>query len=102
MLADYTEERGLIKGVKDTFDGQHACSMCKRIAKDKSTEDQQQLPVTKGEKENLAKWFGLASESVAPAPRWREFHGLPQHAAPLLYVPTWDAAPPVPPPELVA
>jgi hypothetical protein len=102
MLAEYTEERGLIEGVKDTFDGNHACPMCKRIAVDKEREQQESLPVTKFNQDNLVKWLRLSPESVVPQPRWCAEGGPLCHAAPISPLSHGDAQPLVPPPEVVA
>jgi hypothetical protein len=32
MLTSYSQESGFGEGLKKTFDGQHPCSLCKRIA----------------------------------------------------------------------
>lgn len=32
MLVTYTQERGLKRGIIETFDGQHPCEMCKKAA----------------------------------------------------------------------
>ena len=58
MLNEYTEQRGLITGVMETFDGQHGCAMCKKIADGRQKEQKENLPLTKSGQENLAKWFG--------------------------------------------
>lgn len=102
MISDYTEERGLLEGVKETFDGRHACAMCKKIATEKGKEQQKQLPLTKSGQENLGKWFGLSSVMALPEPRWSHTETAVCPGA-LQSPPTqWDAPPPVPPPELTA
>jgi hypothetical protein len=32
MLVSYTQERGLKRGVMETFDGEHPCGLCKKAA----------------------------------------------------------------------
>jgi len=41
MLVKYSETEGLEVGISKTFDGQHPCSLCLSIAKDKQTEKKQ-------------------------------------------------------------
>ena len=38
MLVDYSSEKGLVAGVKDTFDGQHPCDLCSSIQAAKQQE----------------------------------------------------------------
>ena len=101
MLRAYTEERGLIAGLKDTFDGDHACSMCEKIATGKQKDKQENLPLTKVSKENLARWYGTPTAMSAPdADGAGETQRL-GHATPPSMTALWDAPPPVPPPESV-
>lgn len=102
MLSDYTEERGLITGMKETFDGEHACEMCRKIAEAKSKEQSQKLPLNRSGLENLTKWFSASLLVSLPAPRWRYdetvlhiTEGMCSHAQ-------WAAKPPIPPPKLAA
>ena len=38
MLVTYTRDRGLARGVVETFDGEHPCAMCLKAAKMKNDE----------------------------------------------------------------
>jgi len=38
MLVTYTRDRGLARGVAETFDGEHPCAMCHKAAKMKNDE----------------------------------------------------------------
>lgn len=102
MLNEYTGQRGLITGVIETFDGEHGCAMCKKIADGKKVEQEQQQPLSSAGKQDFSKWYGVASGLALPAPRWSEDRGIVLHAAPLCSAGQWDTAPPVPPPERVA
>jgi hypothetical protein len=102
MLEDYTEERGLIVGVKETFDGDHACSMCKKIAEGEKEEQQKRLPLTKTGHENLTKWFGMSPTRVLPPPAWQEDPGLARICQPVDHDTQWEGQPPVPPPKSIA
>jgi hypothetical protein len=41
MLVDYTQERGLKRGVIETFDGDHPCKLCKKAAEIRQQEQPQ-------------------------------------------------------------
>jgi hypothetical protein len=43
MLVDYTAQDGLLTGTRKTFDGEHPCAMCRKIAEEKKrdTKDNQ-------------------------------------------------------------
>jgi hypothetical protein len=102
MLRDYTEERGLIDGLKDTFDGEHACAMCEKIASEKQKETQKKFPLTKAGKEQLAKWHSPLSASVLPGSFWDGAMQTRGTVSPPFMGSQWDATPPVPPPEMKA
>lgn len=102
MLAQYGEERGLAAAVQETFDGKHACSMCKKIAAGREEEREKKSPVSAQPQENSAKWIGMSFETIVPTPRWRELTPSVRRTNPLMHVSQWDAQPPVPPPELAA
>lgn len=38
MLVTYTRDRGLVRGVTETFDGDHPCPLCHQVAKMKKDE----------------------------------------------------------------
>ncbi len=44
MLVTYTQERGLKRGVIETFDGEHPCEMCKTAEKMRQQSDDPQEP----------------------------------------------------------
>jgi hypothetical protein len=102
MLEEYTGERGLIVGVKETFDGEHACEMCKKIAVEEGKEKQQQFPSTKLGQENLAKWFGMSPTRVLPPPAWQDDRGSARICQPVGHDTQWEGQPPVPPPKSIA
>lgn len=41
MLVSYTQERGLKRGVIETFDGQHPCHLCEKAAEIRQREEPQ-------------------------------------------------------------
>lgn len=44
MLVTYTQERGLKRGVIETFDGEHPCEMCKAAEKLRQQGDEPEEP----------------------------------------------------------
>lgn len=42
MLVSYTQERGLKRGVIETFDGEHPCELCKKAAEIRQQEQPQE------------------------------------------------------------
>lgn len=101
MLNEFSSDRSVLVAVKDTLDGEHACTMCKKIAAEKGKE-QQQTPLPAGGKDQLMKWFSLSPSSVLPEPLWR--HAVTGGQVPSLSpIPLQrDVQPSVPPPERVA
>jgi hypothetical protein len=62
MLVSYTQERGLKRGVMETFDGEHPCGLCKKAAELR----QQEQPRDPAEKQMPAQRQRLAwAEMVA-------------------------------------
>ncbi len=102
MLVDYTEERGLVVGVTETFDGSRACPMCKKIAAGRQEEQKKKAPLTPQSQESAAKWIGSSVESIVPRPSWSEANLCVCMTSPEMRASQWDAQPPVPPPEWVA
>lgn len=39
MIVDYSAEQGLAAGIRQTFDGQHPCDLCRSIERAKHEED---------------------------------------------------------------
>lgn len=69
MLVTYTQERGLKRGVIETFDGRHPCEMCKKAAELHSQEQPQdpadkQMPT---QRPRLA-WAEMISSDVLKLP----------------------------------
>jgi hypothetical protein len=55
MLASYTQERGLTRGVIETFDGGHPCKLCKAAESLRHQGDDSRKPVAPQEtRPNLA------------------------------------------------
>jgi hypothetical protein len=69
MLVSYTQERGLKRGVIETFDGEHPCSLCKKAAELRQQEQPQdpaekQLPA---QRQRLA-WAEMVASELLKMP----------------------------------
>lgn len=103
MVKDYSAENGIWEGLKNTFDGEHPCSMCKKISEGKEAEQkQQQTPVSKTDQSHSAKWLGFESSNLVALPNWNEGQIVQQHDTSISHFSEWDVAPSVPPPRLAA
>ena len=101
MLKDYTQENGLLKGVKETFDGEHPCPMCCKIDLEKQKEKKQSpLPVEK--MESLSKWLGLLPGVELPGITWTSLSSKHDFAAPAENTSQWELAPATPPPRALS
>jgi hypothetical protein len=100
MIVDYSAEKGLVEGVKDTFDGQHPCDLCHSIAKaEKEESESREAPfqpdVRKLELKNLLPTEQLAARK----PVSHEFL-LPAFVEPGSCLPLSRKSPDTPPPRL--
>ena len=101
MLKDYTQQSGLLQGVKETFDGDHPCAMCSRIDQAKQNEGKQSpLPLEKIDK--LSKWLGLLPEVELPRIVWSSLSNEHDFAAPAQRLGQLIADPAIPPPRVLA
>lgn len=73
MLVTYTQERGLKRGVIETFDGKHPCKMCAKAAELRKSEGQGEPRNHQQEKKSLrlswgemvpAKWLEVPKDSA--------------------------------------
>jgi len=91
MVVTYSQQSGLIAGLSQTFDGEHACPICKAIQNGKK-EEQKKAPMlnTELKKDYLATWnhFQIRREWAKV-----EYPGLAEHIQSLAL------EPPVPPPR---
>jgi hypothetical protein len=70
MLVSYTQERGLKRGVIETFDGNHPCELCKKAAEIRQQE-QAQDPADKQpppQRQRLT-WADMVSSDLLKMPR---------------------------------
>lgn len=101
MVKDYSAENGFWEGLKSTFDGEHLCSMCKKIHEGKETEQkQQQTPVSKSDPNHTAKWLSFEASNLISLPSWNEGQTVQQHDTSISHFSEWNVAPSVPPPRL--
>lgn len=99
MLRSYTQEKGLIEGVRETFDGEHPCPMCCHLAEAREKEERQTPAVPIKNLEKLVKWFSLAPESGPLAEQWSRDDGKPDFVPPSQSRAQWSGRPPSPPPR---
>jgi hypothetical protein len=73
MLVSYTQERGLKRGVLETFDGKHPCKMCAKASELRKSEGQGDPRNSPQEKKSLrlswgemvpAKWLDVPKDST--------------------------------------
>lgn len=95
MMRDFSKSGSLSQAVSKTLDGRHPCSLCKKIAQAKSSEEsEERAPVTvKAEKK--AEVFLKSPGSELPLPASCAFVYAP---APFVSMPERFFAPPVPVP----
>jgi hypothetical protein len=91
MLVKYSEAEGMEVGIAKTFDGNHPCSLCLSIAKDKQTEKKQSSQLA------AAKIYLIANHQRCtlqpPRYSWRL-------ETTFALLSTGDSRPPVPPPRV--
>lgn len=101
MLRDYTAEKGLARGLKETFDGAHPCPMCSEIAKVRQQEDRK-TPLPLEKIEGFAKWLTLSAEPGIPVAGWKDCEPALRHRESADHARSRRARPPVPPPRHLA
>ena len=99
MVKDFSKSGSLTEAVGKTFDGQHPCAMCKKIAKAKSSESSEQQVPASVKAEKKAEAFVASALSDVPMPIARPIVYGP---APFVVMPERFFAPPVPVPIVVA
>lgn len=98
MLRDYTAEKGFAQGVRETFDDEHPCAMCHKIAQAKQQEGRKNpLPLEKTEK--ISKWVTAEVDAEVPAPLWNFRASPDRFVEPAQRALVRSTEPPVPPPR---
>ena len=101
MLVSYSQQDGVVEGVKKTFDGDHPCAMCRAIASAKANETERPADTSPTlDMGKLAKTFSLWTEPVAVRHGVFDLYVL-QRAVPPAVDGCDSAAPPTPPPRWV-
>ena len=95
MLIDYSRTTGLATALSDTFDGEHPCPMCKKIASARQAEKRSplQAPARKVAKPPELFCSILANPIQPPVYRLQAWRGHPSAAAA-----QFRDTPPTPPP----
>jgi hypothetical protein len=101
MIRDYTAEKGIAEGLKETFDGEHPCAMCCKIAKAKQQEERQ-APLPLEKLEGLSKWLTYSAEPGIPVAGWTDRGTALRPNEPADHASSRRARPPVPPPRSFA
>jgi len=96
MVHDFSKTGSLTQAVTKTFDGQHLCTLCQKLAKARAAEEK--APVTM-KVDKKAEFFISASGSELPPPLSRPMCYAP---APFVVMPERFAAPPAPVPIVAA
>ena len=65
MLVTYTQERGLKRGVIETFDGEHPCEMCKAAEKLRQHSDDPEEPAAPQQARPSLAWGAMMIPSGA-------------------------------------
>ncbi len=99
MLAQYSAEKGLAKGIEDTFDGEHGCPMC-RLIEEGQDKERREGPALPARTELTLKLFPAAGQPLIPGntETIRERSACAFAAPPQLSA-QWSVSPPSPPPR---
>jgi hypothetical protein len=97
MIKSYSAEKGLVQGIEETFNGEHPCEMCHKIAEGKkNTDEQAPLPQDRTE---MSKWLSLPSGYVAATVVPSDRPPCKMSCDIQLGASQWGVAPPTPPPR---
>lgn len=101
MVKAYSAEKGLVEGLKDTFDGERPCPMCLKIMASKKLAPPQdgQAPVPTQKVDKGFQW--LAESQALAIPDSDEGNDLvpPLFSRVCLIAAQWSCTPPTPPPR---
>jgi hypothetical protein len=92
MVHDFSKTGSLTQAVEKTFDGQHLCPLCQKLAKARATEEK--APITM-KVDKKAEAFIAGTSATVPVPVSRPFAYGP---VPFVLMPERFIAPPVPVP----
>jgi len=101
MAIQYSAEKGIQTGLRETFDGAHPCEMCHAIAEQKKRDSSKPEPAQQSERAA----FELKNQIPPTTPQpgkiaWKDtvFQGFPDPAS---LFPSPRPAPEMPPPRIV-
>jgi len=99
MIAQYTAEKGLVKGIEETFDGEHGCAMC-RLIEEGQDKERRENPALPTRLEVVIKLFPATERLPVPThiETMRELAACAFAAPPQLSA-QWSVSPPSPPPR---
>lgn len=97
MIKSYTAEKGLVQGIEETFNGEHPCAMCQKIAESKKHTDEK-APLAPDRAE-MSKWLSLPSGYVVAAVIPTDLIPGKMPGEILLGASQWETTPPTPPPR---
>lgn len=102
MLRDYSAQKGVLAGVMETFDGEHPCKMCVKIAEAKQEEERRHpSPLDRSESASF-KWLAPLVAVEVSGPVRNEVNLVIGFAEPVPFGSQWTTRPPVPPPRPIA
>lgn len=93
MLISYSQESTIEEALTKTFDGEHPCSMCKKISKGRETEQKQKSRTVSVEKTELKFVKPSGNERLAPKYGFGAWRAVSQEAL------ARSSEPAVPPPR---
>lgn len=100
MLQNYSAEKGIVEGIKDTFSGERPCPLCHKIIESKKT-GQNQSPAPKETTELLSKWFCNAETGACRMKACADEDASSARLGVIsLMRSQWQTAPPTPPPRM--
>lgn len=100
MIQDYSAEKGLVIGLKETFDGKHPCERCHKIVEGQNSE-QKQSSVPLEKLIQAPKWVSEFALNVLPEPVWNSVLDVSHASNSETFSAQWQSAPPTPPPRAI-
>jgi hypothetical protein len=98
MIKSYTAEKGLVQGIEETFNGEHPCKMCHKIAESKKHTDEQ-TPLPQERIDLMSKWLSLPSGYIVSAVIPCDLVPGKMPGELQLGASQWETSPPTPPPR---
>ncbi|RBP45908.1 hypothetical protein DES53_102292 [Roseimicrobium gellanilyticum] len=64
MIQDYSEEKGLVEGFKETFSGERPCPMCLKLRESQNEAGKNKAPISKEKTDLTLKWYDPSWEGA--------------------------------------